>query len=76
MTTSREILAHFGLSIGTASKRDVLAAFHAADGDGTIQSCAALRLFGAGSPELHTCMQVGTALRHLGCVEVDQDTGG
>jgi len=68
MTTSREILAHFGLCIGTATKSDIIAAFHAADG-GTIQASDALRLFGLSDPRLHTTMSLRTALRHLGCVE-------
>lgn len=69
MTTAHDVLAHFGLAIGSASKRDVLAAFRAADDEGTIQATDTLRLFGPSDPRLHTCMGLATALRHLGCVD-------
>lgn len=72
MTTSRDILAHFGLSIGTATKRDIIAAFHTADDEGTIQATEAARLFGRSNPCLHTTMSLRTALRHLGCIEAMQ----
>lgn len=69
MTTANDALAHFGLAIGSASKRDVLAALRAASDEGTIQATDALHLFGPSDPRLHTCMGLETALRHLGCVD-------
>lgn len=69
MTTANDVLDHFGLALGSASKRDVLAAWRAADDEGTIQATDTLRLFGASDPRLHTCMGLAAALRHLGCVE-------
>lgn len=71
MTTSREILAHHWLCIGTATKSGIIAAWNAADDEGTIQATDALRLFGTSRPCLHTTMSLRTALRHLGCVEID-----
>ena len=73
MTTAHDVLAHFGLAIGSASKRDVLAAFRAANDEGTIQATDALHLFGRSDPRLHTCMSLPAALRHLGCVDADTD---
>lgn len=72
MTTANDILNHFGLAGGTASKREVLAAWNAADDEGTIQASDALRLFGPGAPERHTCMSLRTALCYLGCVETQK----
>ncbi|MCK6376716.1 MAG: hypothetical protein L6Q68_02530 [Aquabacterium sp.] len=69
MTTVNDVLDHCGLAIGRARKRDVLAAFRAADDEGTIQATDTLRLFGPSDPRLHTCMGLATALRHLGCVD-------
>ena len=69
MTTATEVLRHYGLAIGTASKREVLAAWNAANDEGTIQATDALHLFGPSDPRLHTCMGLATALRHLGCVD-------
>ena len=69
MTTATEVLRHYGMAIGTASKREVLAAWNAADDEGTIQATDTLRLFGPSDPRLHTCMGLATALRHLGCVD-------
>ena len=69
MTTATEVLRHYGMAIGTASKREVLAAWNAANDEGTIQATDALHLFGPSDPRLHTCMGLETALRHLGCVD-------
>jgi len=67
--TANEILSHFSLAQGTASKADIQAAYRAADEGGTIQADDALKLFGRARPEWHTAMRIETALQRLGCVE-------
>ena len=65
--TANEILRELEMTLGTARKADVLAAFRAADDFGTIGPMDAMKLFGPSEPTKHTYMQIRTALIYLGC---------
>ena len=63
--TANEILRELEMTIGSARKADVLAAYRAADEGGTIGPMDAMKLFS--DPRRHTYMQLRTALGYLGC---------
>ncbi len=67
--TAQSILSDLDLTIGTASKSNVLAASRAADEGGTIQAHRMVKLMGAADPTRHTTASLKQALIWLGCKE-------
>lgn len=67
--TANDILQHFEMAQGTASKADIRRAWYLADDGGTISPDSAMSLFS--DPRKHTYMTLRGALLWLGCVEMD-----
>ncbi|MDB5926467.1 MAG: hypothetical protein JWN13_5403 [Betaproteobacteria bacterium] len=61
MTTAAQILEFADLDLGTASKSQIRAIYHAADDGGVIQADAMVRLF-PGQPTRHTTCELAKAL--------------
>lgn len=67
--TAQSILNELNLTLGTARKRDVLAAERAADESWTIQAHQMVKLVGNSNPTRHTTCSLKQALIWLGCKE-------
>lgn len=67
--TAQAILSDLGLTLGTAAKSDVIAAYRAADDGGTIQAHRMVTLMGPADPTRHTTASLTQALRWLGCAD-------
>lgn len=65
--TTQSILSDLDLTIGTASKRDVIKAFNAANEEGTIQAWDMVKIMGHSDPTKHTTTSLKNALIWLGC---------
>lgn len=65
--TALSILAELDLTLGTAKKSEVLAAYRAADGEGTIQADKMLTLMGPSEPTRHTTCSLRRCLIWIGC---------
>ena len=68
--TAQDILSFVDLTLGTARKSDVIAAYRAADDEGTIQAPEMVKLMGGAHPERHTTASLKRALIWLGCKEI------
>ena len=65
--TANEILSDLNLTIGTASKRDIIKAYNAANEEFTIQAWDMVKIMGHSDPTKHTTTSLKNALIWLGC---------